>query len=759
LTAVLVLLATFPVSSALALDAYDDFESYTSGASVNGLSGGTGWTSNWTGATGTSISDETIHYLHDTVILGGGNSLKIAGNAESILSRTLPSGTTGADYFAGFVFQIKGGTPGTNVSGNIFTGWQAQDAAPNSANDSIGFLGSGGKAGARVANSSDTVTPTLKYGQTYLFVIKYGGWNGSNYTTTRVWLNPTVNDEASSNAAVTISKTVSTAGAGSSGFTGLRVRSVGLDATTYYLVDDLRVGSSWSDVVSPPPGYTGPPVADPFRELVVFGDSLSSGGQGGTPSTGPAPTSTNGGYLRQTWIQQLSPWMGTGPLVNYYVPGGTNYAVGGDTTVEMVDQVDRYLIDVLGGSNPGGLYVLWCGGNDIGDSVKAVSEGGTIFTIISKLANLNSAATAAANAAVDRMEAQIRRLSATGATEFVWVNMPDLSKTPSVDYYVDTYAFGLSSVRTTVANALHNASVAFNTRMNARMAVLHTDLPAITIQKIDAYAAFNDIIANKATYGFTNVTDSSSTDNSYLFYDRVHPTSHGHYEIAQIAQDAIYYVLDGSSFATGTRKSLSNFGWAGWGAEGSSSVATTYTSVTLGSDGSIPRLGVHYVNGAGAEPGVLFAHTGSSSTAANRNDRFVVSSAIDPLTIVPGRRLSLVWDQSFNNTVSTTRVLVQVSGNWYASASTFGVSTAGGSGSMTNEVTGSLDLAGPNGLGTTQWYPVTFGNGQAISLSGSLVPSAIGTTATGIGFLTVTGSAPNRVVFIDDVELIAGENP
>ena len=750
--------AAFSTQPGLALDAYDNFESYTPNSAANGLSGGTGWTANWTAASSVTVSDESIHYLLDTVILGGGNSLKIAGNAENVLSRTAPTGTTGADHYASFVFQIKGGEAGTNVSGNIFTGWQALDAAPSSTNDSIGILGSSGKAGARVANSSATLTPTLQYGRTYHFVIKYSGWNGSNYTTTRVWLNPTAADEASSNAAIAITKTVTTTGAGSSDFTGLRVRSVGLDATTYYLVDDLRVGSSWSDVVSPPPGYTGPTIPAPFRELVVFGDSLSSGGRGGTPSTGPVPSPTNGGYLRQTWIQQLSPWLGTGTLVNYYEPGGTNYAVGGDTTVEMVDQVDRYLLDVLAGSNPGGLYVLWCGGNDIGDTVKDVSEGATILTIISKLANLNTAATASANAAVDRMEAQIRRLSATGATSFVWTNMPDLSKTPSVDYYVDTYAFGLSSVKSTISNALHNASVAFNTRMDARMAVLLTDLPNITIQKIDAYAAFNDIIANKAAYGFTNVTDSNPNSNDYLFYDNVHPTSHGHYEIAQLAQDAIYYVLDQTAFATSSRKSLSQFGWEGWGAEGSAT-ATTYTGVTLGTDSSVPRLGVHNVNGAGGQAGVLFAHTGSSSTAANRNDRFVMNTAIDPLTVVSGRKVSLVWDQSSNNTALASRVLVQVGGSWYASAATYGITTAGSSGSMTNQVTCAFDLAGAAGLGTTQWYPVSFGNGLSISLGGSLVSTALGTTATGIGFLTTTGSAQSCVVFIDNVELIAGENP
>lgn len=516
--------------------AHENFDSYAAGSALDSLDGGTGWTSPWSGIAGVTISDEPVTRLLDTAMLGGGRSLRIAANANNAFSRTVTPATNGEDRFVSFVFRIEGGAPDASVTGNVFTGWQATDTTPDINNDNIGYLGLSGQAGARVKGSSSSIPVQLRYGQTYFYVIQYTGWNGSNYTTTRVWLNPTTTDYTSTDAAITRSVTVTDPGAGSAGFFGLRVRSLGLSDSVYYLVDELRVGSTWSAVVSPPPGYTGPePHPDPQPELIVFGDSLSSGGRSGVPSTGPTPTPSNGNYPRQTWIQQLSPMIGFGTLVNYYEPGGTNYAVGGDTTVGMVHQVDHYLTDVAAVSNPAATYVLWCGGNDIGHTVAALAEGATIFTIFSRLSALNAEATAAAEAAVDRMEAQIRRLATTGATTFVWVNLPDLSKTPAVDYYVTTYAFGLSSVRSTVATALRNASDAFNARLVARVAALHAELSAITIHQLDAHWFFEDVIAHKESYGFTNVTESNTMSNDYLFYDNVHPTSHGHYELAQYA--------------------------------------------------------------------------------------------------------------------------------------------------------------------------------------------------------------------------------
>ena len=159
--------------------------------------------------------------------------------------------------------------------------------------------------------------------------------------------------------------------------------------------------------------------------------------------------------------------------------------------------------------------------------------------------------------------------------------------------------------------------------------------------------------------------------------------------------------------------------------------------------------------GAAGDPGVVFAHSGGSSTpSGSRNDRFVITAATDTLGLSADGLNTIVWKQASSNPATfATRVLVKVSGQWYASAQTYGVSTTSSSGSMTNEETKIHNLYGSAGLGTTGWKAISFGNGQAINLNTSNVSSPIGTSISGIGLLITTDNAANRATFIDDVRL------
>lgn len=493
--------------------AWDDFESYPVNSAVKSRAGGVGWVSEWSAGDGVTIVDASISYSLGVRMQGGGKALKLAATAENALQRTVPADVSGRDYFVSFIFRIEGVSAGTPLVGNVFSGWQAHDGNASVNNDSIGVVGAGAKAGARVKGTTAFVAPVLEYGRTYFFVIKYTGWNGSTYTTTQVWLNPTADDEFTIDASVTSRVALEETGAGSNGFLGVRVRTVGLSASAYHLIDELRVGTSWRDVVAVPLPIEAPRFAD---HLIVFGDSLSSGGRSGTPATGPLPTPENGGYERLTWIQQLSPRLGYGVLLNSHVEGGTNYALGGDTTSGMVVQVTNYLADAQNTADPTAVYVLWCGPNDISHAVR------------DNLFNASSAAQSAAQSALMRMEAQIRRLAAAGARRFVWGNLPDLSKTPAVRSY--------GALGELVAGPiLRSATNTFNNGMAGAIDRLRGEFPEVSIHVLDAQGWFEHIIANKTGYGFTNVSDASSTSNSNLFYDDVHPTSHGHAVLAHKA--------------------------------------------------------------------------------------------------------------------------------------------------------------------------------------------------------------------------------
>jgi Cellulase (glycosyl hydrolase family 5). len=239
-----------------ALIAYDNFDTYVPGP-LNGLNGGTGWSGAWSALAGAEITHETIPaYEHGTGTnapkFGKRQSLRLSGNAQQLLERAVPS-ANGETRYVSFVFRIVkpgGAVEAIPTSTNRFSGWQARDGNPSPSNDSIGFIGLGNKAGARVASSDATLgSPTLNYNQTYFCVIKYFR-ESTNYTSVRLWINPAVGGETTTNS---VYKKVTTSGAGSSAFTGLCVRTVGLGESGYHLIDDLRIGTTWSDVTSQTP--------------------------------------------------------------------------------------------------------------------------------------------------------------------------------------------------------------------------------------------------------------------------------------------------------------------------------------------------------------------------------------------------------------------------------------------------------------------------------------------------------------------------
>lgn len=519
--------------------AADDFESYSANTALNSLNGGTGWDSaGWSAGAGATVSSESITYMFGNgEIRGGGNSLKIGTSADPLLSRKLTqSVTNGDDVYVSFIFKVKSTAAGDDDggslpdNGHIFAAWQALDGSPAST-DTIGVIGFNGKVGARINNAgSPTLVPnTLKFGQTYFFVVKYTGWDGTAYRTAQVWLNPTADDANTTSTSITAKQTNTTAG-GSSSFDGLRLRTFGVQNGRYHLVDDIRVGKTWEDVVGKPSGVTEVPITG--SKIVAFGDSLSSGGPGNNPATGPNSTTA---YPKLTWITQLSPMAGYGALVNNQVDStGLNYAKGGDTTTDMVGKISSYLSACGNVSDPQNFYVLWCGGNDIGHAIKDNAIGLVLGT-----ASVINTIKASGPAAAIRMEAQIERLAESGATVFYWVDLPNLANTPSVDHYLTTYGMGSSeTMRARLIDVMQTAAQGFNTEMAAAIARLTTKYPGITIHTFSSWAFFDDIIANAATYGFDNVTSSATADglgdldkeaaNKYLFWDNVHPTSHGH---------------------------------------------------------------------------------------------------------------------------------------------------------------------------------------------------------------------------------------
>lgn len=266
-----------------------------------------------------------------------------------------------------------------------------------------------------------------------------------------------------------------------------------------------------------------------FSSLYTFGDSLSD--PGNIPKISgmvypPAPYSEYRFSNGPVAVQYLA------PLLCLPVANGNNYAQGGATTgfdnifnannggpipgsslTGMLGQVQRYLLGTRH-ADPRGLYVIWAGPNDL-------------------LQGLQNPATFNAPAAIGRalgnVSTAILNLTNAGARHFLILNMPDLGKTPRM--YGTPYQ--------TTGTQL---SMAFNQGLAMTLTSLQAGLD-VRITPFDTFSLLNTVIAEPEEYGFTHVSSQCiqqpacvadpATATAYLFWDDLHPTTHGHQVLAR----------------------------------------------------------------------------------------------------------------------------------------------------------------------------------------------------------------------------------
>lgn len=272
-------------------------------------------------------------------------------------------------------------------------------------------------------------------------------------------------------------------------------------------------------------------LADSITQLVVFGDSLSDTGNLYIATKGAQPPSpeysdglfTDGpGSVPSTmspvgvWDQQLAGMLGVAsPAPALAGGGGTDYAFGGALTgsdpkfasgtgVPYVgDQVTLYLAAHPTGIPSNALYAFWAGANDIFNGVSPQT-------------------------AVSNLAANINTLYSDGAHDFLWLNMPPLGSTP------DGLALGAAG-----SAGLNAVSEEYNTDWLAALGLINSHDPGIDLVGVDVYGLVESMITHPSAYGFTNVNTPAqglSVDpNSYLFWDGVHPTTEGHFQVANLA--------------------------------------------------------------------------------------------------------------------------------------------------------------------------------------------------------------------------------
>ncbi|MGD0744914.1 MAG: PEP-CTERM sorting domain-containing protein [Verrucomicrobiota bacterium] len=207
---------------------------YTSGGNLGGKvnpGSGDAWNP---GNNGLTIGSGSLTYPGLQNL--GGNDLSVAWATAGSATNGFTTVTSGQIYYS-FLLDVTT-IPGTNA---YLTSLNPGTTTPNGSSDAINaYIYANGKIELRTAGESAVAGPTLSLNTTYLVVLEYDFAT----TTANLFLNPTAG--GSQPAA-----TVSLAGSG----TVTSIDNVGFksQATTGdFLVDNLLIGTTWTDVTPVP---------------------------------------------------------------------------------------------------------------------------------------------------------------------------------------------------------------------------------------------------------------------------------------------------------------------------------------------------------------------------------------------------------------------------------------------------------------------------------------------------------------------------
>jgi len=280
-----------------------------------------------------------------------------------------------------------------------------------------------------------------------------------------------------------------------------------------------------------------------FSNIVVVGDSVSDNGNIPKDFGTQTALASNFPFSPPYYNNEFS----NGPVYATYLNGLLNVksplvdlAVGGaftgvgtilPTSIApagqggMANQIDS-LVAAGTKASAKSLYVVFGGANDYFNFLGgAVAAPGLSAAQITAMVNAQVATT------VSNLVTDVTRLYGLGARYFVVPNLQDLGNTPS-------YNTSSEKAIATQVSLAHNA--ALESAMAGLAAQLH-----INIVMPDSYTADENIMANPAKYGFTNVTTQCkagstglpgavcATPSTYRYWDGVHPTAAAHVLIAE----------------------------------------------------------------------------------------------------------------------------------------------------------------------------------------------------------------------------------
>jgi phospholipase/lecithinase/hemolysin len=369
-------------------------------------------------------------------------------------------------------------------------------------------------------------------------------------------------------------------------------------STIYAFGDSLsNAGNAYLLSVSPEAailGFSPTPVSPPYKQISYSGlsaDVFSNGPvwtQDLSNALGLGTLAPSGaGATADTLLTTLTSLVGANEALaavklleaaahvsgpNPYVPvvagasGGTDYAIGGavtgvttenaDPTIPLYDldaQLTTFEHDV---AKPpaNALATVSIGGNDIFDLVEAASFA-TLYGTGTTIANVGATQAGMDIAQSVSVEASfLGDLAGLGVDNIVVMNAPDIGKTPEITERGATVAADATVLSEYYDNLLATDVTALNTS-------------TVHITVADALGLIDSAVADPAAHGLQNVTapvysgsfssftpgdlvsSDPNTQNTYLFFDKEHPTETGQAALAETALHA----LGVACFAAGTR--------------------------------------------------------------------------------------------------------------------------------------------------------------------------------------------------------------
>ena len=392
-----------------------------------------------------------------------------------------------------------------------------------------------------------------------------------------------------------------------------------------------------------------------FTKIIVFGDSLSDTGNiahrvrnkfgFSYPSglfdysdyrfTNSSDTVPSSDKYAGVWHEQLAHTFLGLPIATNSLDGGANYAFGGATTVDgstdrtvihnpnpfaggdyhiTIDNMGKQVADYLAAftPDPNALYLLWGGGNDLFDDS---SPAHVIATSV-------------------QVNTLIKRLAAAGARKFLVPNVPPLGAIPS---YVGQTAKVIS---------LDAASASYRKKLNSDLDATISALAkqGITIQvyRVDVWFDLIRVLAEPSKYGFTNVRDSAQFEtgtsaDKYLFWDDIHPTTAGHYQIAAEANRSLNSAIPplGKALNISTRAAVGageNVSIVGFIVTGSAAKKVLLRGIG-------PSLSGNGVSGPISDPALTLYNSAGGILASNDNWRDTQQAEIQATGAAPKNNL------------------------------------------------------------------------------------------------------------------------